>query len=289
MTQSVLTTRLALPKGSMEKSVFELLKDAGIRVQTSDRGYRPDISLPGIEVKILRPQNIVKMLELGSRDMGFAGADWVAEHQANLEELLDTELDPVRIVVAAPETILENGKLPGRRLVVASEYQNLAREWVRKNKLDATLVFSYGATEVFPPEDADVILDNTATGSTLKANGLVIIDEIMRSSTRLYANADAFRNGVKREHMDRLVLLLKSVLEARKRVMVEVNVPEESLSAVIEVLPCMREPTMSPLHGGGGYAVKAAVPRQQLAAVIPEIKSRGGTDIVVTKPAQIVP
>jgi ATP phosphoribosyltransferase-like protein len=142
---------------------------------------------------------------------------------------------------------------------------------------------------VFPPEDADCIVDNMATGETLKANGLVIVDELMRSSTRLYAHPQALDRPARRERIETLVLLLRSVLDARERVMLEVNVAAECLEAVIEVLPSMREPTMAPLHGDQGFALKAAVPRKDLPRVIPAIKARGGTDIVVTALAQIVP
>ena len=172
MSPNLSPLRLALPKGSMEESVFELLQDSGIRLHASSRGYRPTISLPGFEVKILRPQNIAKMLDLGSRDLGFAGADWVAEHGVDLVELLDTDLDPVRIVAAAPSALLENGGLPKRHLVVASEYERLTESWLNRQQLDATFVLSYGATEVFPPEDADIIVDNTSSGNTLRANDL---------------------------------------------------------------------------------------------------------------------
>src|SRR5256885_12120821 len=119
--------RLALPKGRMEQAVLTLLGDAGIRIRPSARGYRPEVSLPDTEAKTLKPQNIVEMLSLGSRDVGFAGADWVAELEANVVELLDTGLDPVQVVAAAPEELLENGGLPTRHLVVASEYERLAR------------------------------------------------------------------------------------------------------------------------------------------------------------------
>jgi len=289
MTENGTIVRLALPKGSMQKKVYSLLADAGIQVQATSRGYRPTVSMPGFETKVLRPQNMLEMLAAGTREIGFAGADWVAELDLGLTELMDTGLDPVRIVAAAPVDLLENGELPKRRLVIASEYEQLTRRWIEKRGLDATILRSYGATEVFPPEDADLIVDNTATGSTLVANDLEIIDELMVSSTRLYANPSALKTPAKRELADRLCLLLGSVLEARRRVMLEVNVSEDKLAAVIEVLPCMREPTMSPLHGGTGYAVKAAVPRAELPTIIPELKSRGGTDVVVTKLSQIVP
>ena len=142
---------------------------------------------------------------------------------------------------------------------------------------------------MFPPEDADLIVDNTATGSTLQANGLEVVDRLMESSTRLYANADALERPQRREAVDRLVLLVRSVLEARIRVMVEVNVAADRLDAVLSVLPCMRQPTVSTLAGNGGFAVKAAVPRAQLPEVIPKIKACGGGDVVVTRLAQIVP
>jgi ATP phosphoribosyltransferase len=283
------TLRLAVPKGRMHDGVVSLLEGAGIRISATARSYRPAITLPGCEVKILKPQNIVEMLHVGSRDVGFAGADWVAELDGELVELLDTGLDPVRLVAAAPAEILEAGALPDRHLVVASEYERLTRGWIADCGLDARFVHSYGATEVFPPEDADLIVDNTATGSTLEANGLVVVDELMRSSTRLYASPAALEVGAKREAMERLVLLARSVLEARKRVMVEVNVSAERLDDVLAVLPCMRQPTISTLAGDDGFAVKAAVPRSQLPAVIPLLTERGGTDIVVTRLDQIVP
>src|SRR5947209_9939143 len=129
--------RLGLPKGRMEQGVLTLLADAGIRVRPSARGYRPDVSLPGAEAKMLKPQNIVEMLALGSRDVGFAGADWVAELEADVVELLDTGLDPVQLVAAASKTLLVDGRLPARHLVVASEYERLAQRWIAQRRLSA--------------------------------------------------------------------------------------------------------------------------------------------------------
>ena len=280
---------LALPKGRMFDRVSRLLEDAGIQIFASARGYRPSISLEGCEVKILKPQNIVEMLHVGSRDVGFTGADWIADLDGGAVEILDTGLDPVRIVAAAPADLLTNGALPNRPLLVASEYERITRSWIESQGLDARFLRSYGATEVFPPEDADVIVDNTATGSTLTANGLEIVDEIMVSSTRLYAARQALEDPDKRRRIDDLRLLLASVLEARRRVMVEVNAPAEKLEAVVALLPCMREATVSPLFGESGYAIKAAVPKDQLPEVIPAVKAAGGSDVVVTRVGQIVP
>jgi ATP phosphoribosyltransferase len=283
------TLQLAIPKGRMYDGVVRLLAEAGIDLTQTIRNYRPHVNLPSCEVKILKPQSIVEMLHAGSRDVGFAGADWVAELDGDLVELVDTGLDPVRVVAAAPTSLAPDGNLPEIPLVIASEYERLTRRWIADRRLNASFLRSYGATEVFPPEDADLIVDNTATGSTLEANNLVIVDELMRSSTRLYANPATLAHPERREAVDGLVLLINSVLEARRRVMVEVNVTAETIDGVLAVLPCMRRPTISELAGGDGYAVKAAVPRADLPAVIPKLKVAGGSDVVVTKLAQIIP
>ena len=143
--------RLALPKGRMEGAVLQLLADAGLRVVPGARSYRPVLPLPGLEAKTLKPQNVVEMLALGRRDLGFAGGDWVEEFAAEFTAdrfgsppvlLLDTGLDPVRIVAAAPPALLENGRLPRRRLVVCSEYETLTRAWIDREGLDATFARS---------------------------------------------------------------------------------------------------------------------------------------------------
>ncbi|MEM7245730.1 MAG: ATP phosphoribosyltransferase [Acidobacteriota bacterium] len=282
--------RLALPKGRMQAGVLRLLDEAGLAVTPSARSYRPTVSLSGIEAKLLKPQNIIEMLAAGSRDIGFAGADWVTELEAEVVELVDTDLDPVTLVAAAPSSLLDaSGALPQRALVVASEYPRLAASWIRGRELDARFVRSYGATEVFPPEDADVIIDNSATGETLRANGLEVLDVLARSSTRLLASPAALDDPGRRSRIEDLQLLLDSVLAARQRVLVEVNAPSDRLEAIVALLPSMRQPTVSPLFGEAGHAVKAAVPRRRLPEIVPALKAAGATDVVVSTPSQIVP
>jgi ATP phosphoribosyltransferase len=267
----------------MQSDVFALLREAGIPVGGAVRGYRPSLGLEDAEVKLLKPQNAIRMLAAGSRDVGFAGADWVEELDADVIELLDTGLSPVRLVAAVPR----NSAWPPRRAVVASEYEQITRRWMARQPFEGSFVRSFGATEVFPPEDADCILDNTATGETLRANGLVIVDEVLQSSTRLYASRDAMADPGRRGRIEDLVLLLQGVLEARRRVLIEVNVSSVDLSAVLGVLPCLREPTIGRL-AGEGYAVKVAAPREGLAELIPRIRAAGGSDIIVVRPTQIV-
>ena len=285
--------RLALPKGRLQESVLALLDEAGVRVDLGGRAYRPTVSLPDTEAKLLKPQNVVEMLAAGARDLGFAGADWALEKDAPVVELLDTGLNPVRIVAAAPPGVARRERRPpptgpGRPLVVATEYVGLAEAWIERTGLDARVLRTYGATEVFPPEDADLIVDNTSSGATLAANGLAITDEVLRSSTRLFASREAAADPARRARMDELVLLLRSVLDARTRVMLELNVAQADLEAVLDVLPCMRQPTIAALRGEAGFAVRAAVPRRDIATLVPRLKELGGADIVISNVSQLV-
>lgn len=276
----------------MQRGVLDLLHDAGIDVRVNERGYRPWISWPACDVKILKPQNILEMLRAGSRDVGFAGADWVEEFgyrdHPNLVELLDTHLDAVQVVAAAPTALLDQGKLPIRHLVVAAEMPRLAARWIEARGLNASILRTYGATEVFPPDDADLIVDIAATGDTLKANKLEIIDSLLTSSTRLYASRKALDDPGRKARIEELVLLLESAIEARRRVMLDLNVGSVDLNRVLAVLPCLREPTIAPLRGDSGFAVRAAVPRDELHRLIPALKAAGATDLVVMNPSQLV-
>ena len=280
--------QVAIPKGRMYDGISQLFADAGSPIQLSSRSYRARLPIPNVTCKVLKPQSIVEMLNAGRRDIGFAGADWIAELNADVVELLDTELNPVKIVAAAPSKLLVDGQLPKKPLVVASEYEQLTRTWMQLRGIEGTFVRSWGATEVLPPEDADCIVDNTATGSTLEANRLDIVDILMHSSTRLIASRHAMDSPELRNQIESLVLVLRSVLDARKRVMVELNVAAENLAAVIAIIPSMKNPTISPLQGDGGVAVKSAVPRAQLFELIPKLKAVGATDLVVSKIDQIV-
>ncbi len=282
------TIKLGLPKGHIKENVLELLRDANIEVEHRHRNYRPTFSMEGFEAKILKPQSVAKMVAAGSRDAGFTGADWVAELDADLIEIMDTELDPVRLVAAAPEDQVVDGKLPEGPLVVATEYERLTEVWLAEQGIEGTVIQSYGATEVFPPEDADCIVDVAQTGRTLEANDLEVVDTLLESSTRLYANPASLDDPEKSEAIERFKLLLRSVLDGRKRVMLEVNVVEDKLDAVVGALPAMRKPTVAQLHNGDGYAVRAAVPKDRVTQIVPDIKEAGGTDIVVTDFSQIV-
>ena len=280
--------QLALPKGRMFDKLAELFRAAGCPLTLDARSYRAALELDGFSTKLLKPQSIVEMLGAGRRDIGFSGADWVTELNADLVQLFDTELDPVSIVAAAPATILDGGQLPDRPLIVASEYARLTQLWMREKDIEGRFLRSWGATEVLPPEDADCIVDNTATGTTLRANGLRIVDTLMTSSTRLYASPRVLDVPAKRDRIEALVLLLESVTEARKRVMVEFNLDRTLLDVTMPLIPAMRIPTIAELADSAGCAIRAAVPKVQLATLLPALKKAGATDIVVSRIDQIL-
>jgi ATP phosphoribosyltransferase len=223
------------------------------------------------------------MLHTNTRDCGFAGHDWVQELGAEVVEVMDTGLDPVRIVAASPDPkIIEKGGLGGRNVIVASEYEQLARRWIESKGVKHQFFRAYGATESLPPEDCDIIVDNAATGATLKANNLEVFDTILHSTTRLYASKEAWANPAKRARIEKLALLLKSVLDARKRLMLTFNCPSDKLEEMLAFLPALKAPTVSKLHADNGYAIQIAAEATAVPSLVPKIKALGGSDIVVT-------
>jgi ATP phosphoribosyltransferase len=230
-------------------------------------------------VKIRKPQNVGELLELGSHDAGFTGLDWIRESKADVAEILDLGFDKVRIVAAAPAALSEE-TLRSKQVVAATEYVTLADDWLRAQGYRARIVRTYGATEVFPPDDADMIIDNTATGQTLKDNGLRILAELMESSTRFVASHAAMENPQKRNRIEELAMLFRAVLAGRNRVMLEMNVPKAHFEHLVSGLPAMRSPTVAPLFGDEGYAVKIAVNRGEVGELIPRLKKLGAMDIV---------
>ncbi len=292
--------RLALPKGRIGEEVVRLLAAAGVAVRSNGRSYRPQVSEPGIEAKYLKPQNIPRLLEIGAHDCGFTGHDWVVESGVDVAEILDTGLDPVVLVAAAPEGRRGRAQSPRkgkgerppaatRPLIVASEYEAITRRYLDGRGIPYLFIRTFGATEVFPPEDADLILDLVATGQTLRENHLVVVDTILESSTRFVASKTALADPGKAERIEMLRTLMQAVLEARRRVLLEMNVERDRLAAVVQVLPAMKSPTVQELHGGKGYAVKAAVPREGLAGVLVRLRRAGATDLIAYALEKVIP
>ncbi|MFV0542809.1 MAG: ATP phosphoribosyltransferase [Marinicella pacifica] len=273
------TLKIAIPKGKLQPAITELLSDIGIKLYGDDRNYRPGCSDERLEVKLLKGQNIPSLIEIGQHDIGFAGLDWVAEQDADVEVINNLGFNPVRIVACIPED-WDVKELKQRPIIVATEYINLARQYLDNQGFDYQLIRSYGATEVFPPEDADMVIDNTSTGTTIKANRLKIIDTVYRSSTQFIANKQTLKNQAKRAIIDDILLLMNGVLNARERVLLEMNCPKSVVSDIVKLLPAMRSPTVSELYNSDAYSIRAAVPTKSAPGLIPRLIAAGAVDIL---------
>ncbi|MDR2313070.1 MAG: ATP phosphoribosyltransferase [Spirochaetaceae bacterium] len=280
--------RVLIPKGRIFENVSRLFAESGFPLAMADRTYRPRVAAEWLDAKIMKPQNVGELLELGSHDAGFTGVDWILESAADVEEVLDLGFDRVRIVAAVPAE-LDEAALRRKKLVVATEYVNLAGAWLKKQGYDYRILRTYGATEVFPPDDADMIIDNTSTGQTLQDNGLRIVATILESSTRFVASRAALAPGEKRDRIEELSMLFKAVLDGRERVMLEMNFPKPGFEEIVGSLPAMRSPTVSSLYGEKGYAVKIAVKKNEIPGLIPRLKKLGAEDIVEYDLRKVVP
>ena len=270
--------RILIPKGRIFDNVSRLFSEAGFPISLADRTYRPSLGAPWLDAKIMKPQNVGELLELGSHDAGFTGIDWIKESGADVTEILDLGFDKVRIVAAVPQDY-DEAKLKSKKLVVATEYVNLAEQWLKSNGYQYRILRTFGATEVFPPDDADMIIDNTSSGQTLKDNGLKIVGTLLESSTRFAASRSALANAEKKSRIDELAMLFRAVMDGRDRVMLEMNIPKEQFESLAS-LPAMRSPTVATLYGEAGFAVKIAVKKHEVPDLIPKLKKIGALDIV---------
>ncbi|MCL2808687.1 MAG: ATP phosphoribosyltransferase [Treponema sp.] len=270
--------KILIPKGRIYDNISRLFAEAGFPISLADRTYRPAIGASWLDAKIMKPQNVGELLEIGSHDAGFTGIDWIKENGSDVEEILDLGFDKVRIVAAVPQEYDEE-KLRSKKLVVATEYVNIAESWLKSSGFNYRILRTYGATEVFPPDDADMIIDNTSSGQTLKDNGLKIIGTLLESSTRFVASKAALANAEKKSRIEELAMLFRAVLDGRDRVMLEMNIPKEQFESLAS-LPAMRSPTVATLYGDAGYAVKIAVKKNEVPEMIPKLKKLGALDIV---------
>jgi len=271
--------KMAIPKGKLQIEIVKLLGQIGLTLQSNDRNYRPLCSDPMFEIKLLKSQNIPKLVELEQHDIGFAGLDWIAEQQADVKVLQSLGFDPVDIVACIPDD-WDYADLKKRRIIVATEYKVLSDEFLSQQGFDYKLIRSYGATEVFPPEDADMIIDNTSTGTTIIANHLKIVDTIYQSNTQFFANQACMNDPEKKAIIDDMLVLINGVLNGRKRVLLEMNCKENTIAKIVELLPAMRSPTVSQLYQSNDFAIKAAVMRNEVKYLIPPLIKAGATDIL---------
>jgi len=277
--------KLGIPKGSLEGATVEVFKKAGYVISISSRSYYPSIDDPEINCQLLRPQEMARYVEKGLLDAAITGLDWVVENGADVVQVAELiyskqSFNPVRWVLAVPEDspIHTVKDLEGKR--IATEAVGLTKQYLAKHGVNAEVEFSWGATEVKPPHLADAIIEITETGSSLRANNLRIVDELMKSTTQFIANKDSYRDEWKKAKVDKLALLLKSVVTASGKVGLILNVPADRLEDVISLLPSMKAPTVSHLRTADWFAVNTIIDEKVVREIIPKLKEAGAEDIV---------
>ena len=287
---------LVLPKGSLERATLELFDAADLTVRrSSDRDYHASIDDSRIDrVRFLRPQEIPSYIERGLFDLGITGRDWITETGAQVKSLGELKYskvtsDPVRVVLAVPEgspwrsvTDLPDG------VRISTELPALTGRYLEANGVKAMVIPSHGATEAKVPDIVDAIVDLTETGSSLRRNGLRVLDTLLTSYTELVANTEAFADADKRAAMEDIALLLQSAIRARGNVLLKLNVPTARLQAVTNMLPAMSSPTITALARGDMNAVETVVPKRGVNALIPALKSAGARDILEIPISKIV-
>ena len=277
--------KILLAKGRIYESVYKLLNDVGISIQLPDRTYFPSTNQEDLAFQVVKPQITSALLAQNKADVGFSGKDWVYENgvENDVVEIMDLGFDPVRIVAAIPET-RDFNKLLEDKVTIATEYQALSKKWIESRKINGTIFRTWGTSEGFVQDNEDamaqILIDNTSTGSSLRANRLKIVDTLMESSTRMYASKEAMADPGKKQKIMELKMLFEAVLAARSRVMLEMNVSKANFDNLIKGIPSMKSPTVSPLFGDDGYAVKIAVKKSEVPVLLPKLQQLGATDIL---------
>ena len=277
--------RLGLPKGSLQESTFKLFKKAGFNVSCPSRSYIPSIDDDEINCLLIRAQEMSRYVEEGVLDCGLTGNDWIEENSSNVIKVAELKyakqsLNPVRWVVAVPKdsSIKKAKDLKGAR--IATELVNVTKKYLKKNKVNAEVEFSWGATEIKVPELVDAIVELTETGSSLRANNLKIIDVVCYSTTWLIANKKTWKNLSKRKKIENIALLLKGAILAEEMVGLKMNVMEKNLKDVLKILPAMQKPTISSLTQDKWVAVETIICEKEVRELIPKLKQAGVVGII---------
>jgi ATP phosphoribosyltransferase len=286
--------KLGLPKGSLQESTFHLFAKAGYKISSTSRSYFPSIDDAEMKPMLIRAQEMSRYVEDGVLDMGITGRDWVKENGSKVQEVAEliyakVGLKPVRWVLAVPvDSPIKSAKdLQGKR--IATELVNVTKEYLAKNGVKANVEFSWGATEAKPPELADAIIEVTETGSSLRANNLVILETVMESSTVVIVNAAAWGDPWKRKKIENLILLLKGALAAQEKVGLKMNVPRKNLEQVMKVLPALNSPTIAEMYDKNWVDVDTVVDEKIVREIVPKLKDAGAEGIVEYPLNKVIP
>jgi len=277
--------KLGIPKGSLENATVDLFRRAGFQITTSSRSYFPAIDDPEIECMLIRAQEMARYVEDGVLDAGLTGRDWVEENEAKVENVADLiyakqSFGKVRWVLAVPESSPYKSVKDLQGKIIATELVAATKRYLERNGVTAKVEFSWGATEVKPPELADAIVEVTETGSSLRANKLRIIETVLESNTQLIANVTSWQDPEKRQKLEDMKMLLQGAINALGKVGLMLNVEKINLDAVLAVLPALKRPTISTLSEDGWLAVNTILEESTVRTIIPRLKAAGAQGIV---------
>ncbi len=285
--------KLGVPAGSLQDATVELFRNSGYNISVEKRSYFPTIDDDEIECMLIRAQEMARYVANGVLDAGLTGHDWIVETGADVVEIAELIFSkvsrrPVRWVLCVPENspVQTVKDLEGK--TIATEAVGLAKAYLAKHGVSANVEFSWGATEVKPPKLADAIVEVTETGSSLRANKLRIVDEILQSTTRFIVNKDAYADPWKKEKIDDIVMMLKATLDAESKTGLMMNVPKDKLDAALAILPALDAPTVTPLANSEEVDVMTVVDKKAVRALVPELKKAGARGIVEFQVKKII-
>ncbi|HNU75199.1 MAG TPA: ATP phosphoribosyltransferase [Deltaproteobacteria bacterium] len=278
--------RLAIPKGSLQQSTIELFRDAGWTITMSSRSYFPSIDDADIECALVRAQEISRYVESGLFDVALTGKDWILENSSDVQEVEDliyskATYRPAKWVLAVDEKsgIRTVEDLRGKK--IATELVNFTKKYFQERNIPVEVEFSWGATEAKVVDGlADAIVEVTETGSTIRAHNLKIIEELLVTNTKLIANRSSWKDSRKRTKIEQIALMLKSALQATGMAGLKMNAPKESLEQIIDMLPALTSPTVSPLHDPNWYSLEIIIHESQSRNLIPELLRAGARGII---------
>ncbi len=286
--------KLGLPKGSLQESTFSLFQKAGYNISVSSRSYFPSVEDDELKIMLVRAQEMARYVELGTFDAGLTGKDWIIETNSNVTEVAELvyakqSMRPVRWVLAVQEDSPYKSvkDLQGKR--ISTEVVNITKQYLQQNGVEASVEFSWGATEVKVPELADAIVEVTETGSSLRANHLRVIETVLQSSTRFIANNEAYKDQWKNEKIQTIALLLRGAIAAEGKVGLKMNIRKSDLPKVIGIIPALRKPTVSPLYDNEWVAIETIIDERTVRIIVPELKRNGAEGIIEYPLNKIVP
>src|SRR3984885_14824246 len=277
--------KLGIPKGSLENATVDLFRRAGFNITTSSRSYFPAIDDPEMECMLIRAQEMARYVEDGVLDAGLTGRDWVEENDAKVETVADLiyakqSFGKVRWVLAVPDSSPFKSVKDLEEKIIATELVSATKRYLAANGVSAKVEFSWGATEVKPPELADAIVEVTETGSSLRANKLRIIETILESNTQLIANTVSYQDEWKRRKLEDIQMLLEGAINALSKVGLMLNVERDDLAAVLGILPALKNPTISQLSDQEWVAVNTILEESTVRTIIPRLKQAGAQGLV---------